>query len=126
MLPSTTSQAGGSADEGHDAHLQRSVHRTEPARPGIHARLGLRMGRGDGQPRNPLAGRPIPACIGCPDRADQERQVQLANGPYADTREQIGGYNIIDCADLDQAIEVATKHPIARFGAVEVRPFSPQ
>jgi hypothetical protein len=56
----------------------------------------------------------------------RDGQVQLANGPFADTREQIGGYNIIDCADLDEAIEVATKHPIARFGAVEVRPFSPQ
>ena len=56
----------------------------------------------------------------------RDGQVQLANGPFAATREQIGGYNIIDCADLDQAIEVAAKHPIARFGAVEVRPFSLQ
>jgi hypothetical protein len=56
----------------------------------------------------------------------RDGQMQLANGPFADTREQIGGYNIIDCADLDQAIDVAAQHPIARFGAVEIRPFSPQ
>ena len=66
------------------------------------------------------------ACIDARTVRIWDWQVQLANGPFADTREQIGGYNIIDCADLDQAIEVATKHPIARFGAVEVRPFSPQ
>jgi hypothetical protein len=50
--------------------------------------------------------------------------VLLAPGPSPDTRELISGYNIIDCTDLNEAIEVATKHPIARFGAVEVRPFS--
>jgi hypothetical protein len=54
----------------------------------------------------------------------RDGEVQLANGPFADTRELISGYNIIDCTDLNEAIEVATKHPIARFGAVEVRPFS--
>jgi len=43
--------------------------------------------------------------------------------PVADTKEQIAGYDIIDCADLDEAIEVASKHPVARFGRIEVRPF---
>ena len=47
----------------------------------------------------------------------------IADGPFAETKERIAGYDIIDCADLDEAIEVASKHPVAKFGMVEVRPF---
>ena len=49
----------------------------------------------------------------------------IADGPFAETKEQIAGYDIIECADLDEAIEVAAKHPVARFGTIEVRPFWP-
>jgi hypothetical protein len=50
-------------------------------------------------------------------------EVLLADGPFAETKEQIAGFDIIECADLDEAIDVASKHPVARFGAIEVRPF---
>ena len=50
-------------------------------------------------------------------------EVLIADGPFAETKEQIAGYDIIDCADLDEAIGVASKHPVARFGKIEVRPF---
>ena len=50
-------------------------------------------------------------------------EVMIADGPFAETKEQIAGYDIIDCADLDEAIEVASKHPVAAFGKLEVRPF---
>jgi len=40
----------------------------------------------------------------------------ITDGPYAETKEQMGGFDIIDCADLDEAIEVAAKHPVARYG----------
>ena len=52
-------------------------------------------------------------------------EVLIADGPFAETKEQIGGFDILDCADLDQAIEVAAKHPVARLGRgkIEVRPF---
>jgi hypothetical protein len=49
-------------------------------------------------------------------------RLQLVDGPFAETREQIGGYVLIDCADLDQAIEIAAKHPAARYGTIEIRP----
>ncbi|HEX4656621.1 MAG TPA: YciI family protein [Streptosporangiaceae bacterium] len=49
--------------------------------------------------------------------------VLVADGPFAETKEQIGGYDVIDCADLDKAIEVASKHPTAAIGTIEVRPF---
>lgn len=51
--------------------------------------------------------------------------VLVADGPFAETKEQIGGYDIIEVADLDEAIEVASKHPVARIGTVEVRPLFP-
>src|SRR3954451_15356382 len=46
----------------------------------------------------------------------------VTDGPFADTKEQIAGYDLLDCADLAEAIEIAAKHPVARFGAIEVRP----
>lgn len=48
--------------------------------------------------------------------------VLLTDGPFAETKEQIAGYDMIDCASLDEAIEVAAKHPAAGFGSIEVRP----
>ena len=50
-------------------------------------------------------------------------EVMIADGPFAETKEQIAGYDLIECADLDEAIEVAAKHPVATFGKIEVRPF---
>ena len=50
-------------------------------------------------------------------------ELLISDGPFAETKEHIAGYDIIDCKDLDEAIEVASKHPVARFGRIEVRPF---
>jgi hypothetical protein len=47
---------------------------------------------------------------------------QVLNGPYAETREQLAGYYLIEAADLDAAQSWAARCPGARFGAVEVRP----
>lgn len=44
------------------------------------------------------------------------------DGPFAETKEQLGGYYLLDCKDLDEAIEMAAKIPNARNGSVEVRP----
>lgn len=51
-------------------------------------------------------------------------EVVLADGPFAETKELIAGFDILDCADLDEAIAVAAKHPVARLGALELRPFA--
>jgi hypothetical protein len=53
----------------------------------------------------------------------RQGEVLVADGPFAETKEQIAGYDLLECADLDEAIEVASKHPCARFGALELRPF---
>ena len=44
--------------------------------------------------------------------------------PFAETKEQIAGYDVIDCTDLDEAIEIASKHPTAWWGTIEVRPIA--
>jgi len=46
----------------------------------------------------------------------------VTDGPYAETKEVVGGYFVVDCDDLDQAIEVARRVPVAEKGSVEIRP----
>lgn len=47
------------------------------------------------------------------------------DGPFAETREQLGGYYLIEAKDLDEATAIAAKIPSARYGSVEVRPVWP-
>jgi hypothetical protein len=58
------------------------------------------------------------ATVRCWDGGD----VMITDGPFAETREQIEGLLIVECKDLDEAIEVATTVPAAWYGTVEVRP----
>ena len=46
----------------------------------------------------------------------------ITDGPFAETREQLGGYFLVDAKDLDDAISIAERIPMARSGTVEVRP----
>jgi len=46
----------------------------------------------------------------------------VTDGPFAETREQLGGYFLIEAPDLDEAIRIAARIPIARTGTIEVRP----
>lgn len=46
----------------------------------------------------------------------------LADGPFAETKEQMGGFDILECASLQEAVEIAAKHPAASDGIIEVRP----
>jgi hypothetical protein len=46
----------------------------------------------------------------------------VTDGPFAEIKEQIGGYYVLDCADLDEALRWAATIPAARYGAIEVRP----
>jgi len=52
----------------------------------------------------------------------REGEVVTSDGPFAETKEQMGGFFLVDCKDLDEAIEVAAKLPGARNGSIEVRP----
>jgi hypothetical protein len=66
--------------------------------------------------------RPVSDATSVRVRADE---LLVSDGPFAETKEQICGYDVIECADLDEAIEIASKHPVAKYGTVEVRPFWP-
>ena len=46
----------------------------------------------------------------------------VTDGPFVETKEQVGGFDVLDCADLDEAIEIAAKHPVSWFHTIEVRP----
>lgn len=47
----------------------------------------------------------------------------VTDGPFAETKEAVGGFDIIECGSLEEAVEIAAAHPIAQFGTIEVRPF---
>jgi hypothetical protein len=46
----------------------------------------------------------------------------VTDGPFIETKEAIGGFDIIECGNLEEAVEIAARHPVARSGAIEVRP----
>jgi len=49
-------------------------------------------------------------------------KVSLTDGPFAETKEQLAGFYLIDAKDLDEAVQIAAKIPPARVGSIEVRP----
>jgi hypothetical protein len=85
--------------------------------PDINDRVSEMDGRGVRLEGHPLS----------PDEATTVRvrngEVLVSDGPFAETKELMAGYDMLECADLDEAIEVASKHPLAKRGAMELRPF---
>jgi hypothetical protein len=52
-------------------------------------------------------------------------QLLVTDGPYTESKEWIVGYDILECEDLDQAIDYVSRHPMAHHGRVEIRPVAP-
>ncbi|WP_431917180.1 YciI family protein [Micromonospora wenchangensis] len=52
----------------------------------------------------------------------RDNELLLTDGPFAETREVTVGFDLLDCADLDEAVEVARRHPMAYEGRLELRP----
>jgi hypothetical protein len=52
-------------------------------------------------------------------------ELLVTDGPFTESKEWIMGFDVLECADLDEAIEVASRHPVARTGRLELRPFWP-
>ncbi|MEU9056413.1 YciI family protein [Streptomyces sp. NPDC048384] len=65
--------------------------------------------------------------LALPDRAVTVRvrggEVLRSDGPFAETKEYVAGFDILECDSLEEAIEAAARHPVAAVGAMEVRPF---
>ena len=55
--------------------------------------------------------------------AVRDGEMLVSDGPFAETKEVICGYDILECATLEEAVAVAAAHPVAAFGKIEVRPF---
>jgi hypothetical protein len=69
-----------------------------------------------------LAGSPLhPPTTATTVRVREGKRL-LTDGPFAETREHLGGYMLIDVENLDEAIAIAARGPVARVGSVEVRP----
>jgi hypothetical protein len=49
-------------------------------------------------------------------------KAMITEGPFAETKEAVGGFDIIECGSLEEAVEIAAGHPVARSGTIEVRP----
>jgi hypothetical protein len=47
----------------------------------------------------------------------------VTDGPFAETKEVVGGFDILECGSLEEAVEIASEHPVAQIGTIEVRPF---
>jgi len=52
----------------------------------------------------------------------REGDLEIVDGPFAVTKEYLGGYYVLECSDLDQVIKQAARVPLARYGSVEIRP----
>ena len=52
----------------------------------------------------------------------RDGKVETMDGPFAETKERLGGYYLLDCKDLDQALEMAALIPTAKYGTIEIRP----
>jgi hypothetical protein len=61
-------------------------------------------------------------CQNCGDGLRESGKVAITDGPFAETKEQLAGFYLIDASDLDEAIQVAAKIPPAREGSIEIRP----
>jgi hypothetical protein len=55
----------------------------------------------------------------------RDAETEITDGPFAVTKEVLAGYYVLDCADLDEALEQASRLPMARWGTIEVRPIMP-
>ncbi|MFD0855837.1 YciI family protein [Actinomadura adrarensis] len=52
----------------------------------------------------------------------RDGETLVSDGPFAETKDFVGGVVVVECRDLDEAIEIAAGHPYARWGEVEIRP----
>jgi hypothetical protein len=56
----------------------------------------------------------------------RDGNVIISDGPFAETKEWMAGFDVIECPSMAEAVEIAALHPVAAFGMIEVRPFMPE
>jgi hypothetical protein len=74
--------------------------------------------------------RPVGSQVSRPANAATVRvrdgEVIVSDGPFAETKEWMAGFDVIECGSMAEAVEIAALHPVAAFGMIEVRPFLPE
>jgi hypothetical protein len=68
------------------------------------------------------AGDPLEASTTATTVRVRDGKTVVTDGPFAETKEQLGGYYMVEAKDLDEAISIAAKIPTSKFGSIEVRP----
>lgn len=88
------------------------------------ARMGIEqwVERADTAGRR-LLGRPLDSPETAVTVRVRDWETLRSDGPFIESKEYVGGFDVVDCADLDEALGLAADHPVAAFAAVEVRPF---
>lgn len=69
-----------------------------------------------------LGGQPLEDSSSATTVRVRDGDTRLSDGPFAETKEVLGGYFLLDCNNLDEALECAARIPTARYGSIEVRP----
>jgi len=69
-----------------------------------------------------LGGNALEAVSTATSIRSRDGKTSLTDGPFAETKEQLGGYYLLECKDLDEATMWASKIPTAKYGTIEVRP----
>jgi hypothetical protein len=52
----------------------------------------------------------------------REGKKLVTDGPFVETKEVVGGFDLLECGSLEEAVEIASEHPVAQIGTIEVRP----
>ncbi len=55
----------------------------------------------------------------------RNRKPSVSDGPFSEAKEVIGGFDVIECRDMEEAVQIASRHPVTRIGAIEVRELWP-
>lgn len=98
--------------------------RPEPGDPGFAEALARVNAYADELRRRGVlvAGDPLPAENTATSVSVRDGEALITDGPFVETHEHLGGYYILDCRDLDEALELAALCPMAETGTIEVRP----
>jgi hypothetical protein len=71
------------------------------------------------------AGSQLQATASATTLREKNGKIVTVDGPFAETKEQLGGYYLVECKDLDEALAIAKRIPSVRSGSIEVRPLVP-
>ncbi len=72
-----------------------------------------------------LTGRPLHPARDAATVRVKGGEVLRTDGPFAETKEVVGGFEVLDCASLDEAIDLVSRHPVAEYGCIELREIWP-